>query len=125
MMPRRPGTGMPRPPCRDTHGPSGSNTAASLTGRSALAGALLLLAPGAFAQGSGDASPLDAKFLARTAQGSAYELASAKLAAEKASRAEVGRYAAKLASDHDDFNGALQQLARAKGVPARSCDPAA
>ena len=88
-----------------------------MTVRSALAGALLLLAPGAFAQGTGGASPLDAKFLTRTAQGSAYELASAKLAAEKASRAEVRRYAAKLVSDHEDFNGALQQLARAKGGP--------
>ena len=62
------------------------------------------------------AAPFDALFLRHEAQGSAYELAIAKLAQDRSSRPELRSYAATVASDHSSYNAALRALAHAKGV---------
>ena len=79
----------------------------------ALAVLLTLAAPAAFAA----VSAADHSFLTHEAQGSAYELAIAQLAAQKATRNEVKAYAQRIVSDHEQANMALQQLAQSKGVP--------
>jgi len=66
------------------------------------------------------AAPFDQLFLRSEAQGSAYELHIAQLAAARASRAEVRAYAATLVNDHEAYNGALRDLAQAKGVALTS-----
>lgn len=58
----------------------------------------------------------DKVFLTKDAQGGTYELASAKLAVDKASDAAVKDYAQKLVTDHDRYNAALAKLAQDKGV---------
>jgi len=58
----------------------------------------------------------DRKFLVKNAQGSTYEKALAELATQRASRADVKAYAARLTTDHDTANQALQDLATFKGV---------
>ncbi len=58
----------------------------------------------------------DQAFLRAEAQGSAYELAIAQLAQQRASRADVRGYAATVVNDHEAYNGALRELAQAKGV---------
>ena len=63
-----------------------------------------------------DITAADKKFLTKDAQGSAYELASAKLAVDKASGASVKDYAQKLVSDHDRVNAALEKLGQDKGL---------
>lgn len=79
------------------------------------AGALLAgLTMGASAQGK--VTPADRKFLTQDAQGGAYELASAKLAAQQASSPQVKQYAQMLVSDHEKFNAALQQLGQQEGL---------
>ncbi len=54
----------------------------------------------------------DKDFLMTDAQGAAYELESAKLATQKASRADVKAYGEKLVHDHEAYNAALQQLGK-------------
>jgi putative membrane protein len=61
-------------------------------------------------------SSADRSFLAHEAQGNAYELAIAQLAAQKASRDDIKTYAQRVVSDHETANTALQQLAQGKGV---------
>lgn len=58
----------------------------------------------------------DKQFLTDDAQGANYELALAKLAQQKATRAEVKSYADRLVSDHTTENAALEKLMAAKGV---------
>ena len=61
-------------------------------------------------------SATDKKYLMKTATGSIYELASAKLAVERATKPAVKEYAQKLVDDHETFNQSLQQLAQSKGI---------
>ena len=58
----------------------------------------------------------DRDFLVQDAQGAAYELSLARLAADRAAREDVKAYARKLVADHDGYNGALQALGHAKGL---------
>ncbi len=81
-------------------------------GRIALVILLVLSAPAANATVSAD----DRSFLRHEAQGDAYELAIAQLAAEKATRGDVKAYAQRIVSDHEQANAALRHLAQDKGV---------
>ena len=72
----------------------------------------LLVAMPAFAA----VSAADRSFLQHEAQGAAYELALAQLAAQKATRDDIKNYAQQLITDHDQANAALDQLAQNKGV---------
>jgi putative membrane protein len=72
--------------------------------------------PPAAPANAGALSPADRRFLERTARGSAYELAIAQLATQKATRDDIKQYAQKLITDHDALNATLQQTAQAKGV---------
>ena len=76
--------------------------------------AALIAAPG-FAHAA-TPNPTDKTFLIKDAQGGAYELASAKLATDKASRDAVKSYAQKLVSDHEQLNAALEKLGTDQGV---------
>ena len=67
------------------------------------------------AAAQGLAAP-DRDFLVQDAQGAAYELNLARLAADRAAREDVKSYARKLVADHDGYNGALQALGKAKGL---------
>ena len=67
-------------------------------------------------QASAELAPFDQLFLRHEAQGSAYELAIARLAVTKAVRPEVKAYAETVVNDHEAYNGALRDLAKAKGV---------
>ncbi len=58
----------------------------------------------------------DQKFLQNEAQGTAYELAIAKLAAQKATQPDIKNYAQMIIQDHEQLNTQLQQLAQSKGV---------
>ena len=58
----------------------------------------------------------DRDYLVQDAQGAAYELNLAKLAVDKASRADVKAYAGKLVADHETYNAALQALGKEKGL---------
>ena len=80
--------------------------------RVVLAVAILLVATPAFAA----VSAADRSFLQHEAQGAAYELALAQLAAQKATREDVKAYAQHVVADHDQANAALEQLAQSKGV---------
>lgn len=62
------------------------------------------------------ASSGDRDYLVQDAQGAAYELSLAKLAAGRASRDDVKTYAQKVADDHERYNSALQDLGRQVGV---------
>lgn len=61
-------------------------------------------------------SAQDRQFMAKDAQGGAYEIALAALAQQRSSRDDVKAYAARLIQDHAIYNQALQELARAKGI---------
>ncbi len=61
-------------------------------------------------------SPIDRACLITEASGAAYELASAKLAAAKATREDVKAYARMLVGDHEAYNAALLNLGKAKGL---------
>ena len=61
-------------------------------------------------------SSSDRAFLTKDVQGSNYELALAQLAAQKATNDQIKSYAQKVASDHEQANPQLQQLAQSKGV---------
>lgn len=58
----------------------------------------------------------DRQFLVKDAQGGAYEIAIAALAQQRTSRDDVRAYASRVIADHAQYNQALQDLARAKGV---------
>lgn len=59
---------------------------------------------------------LDRQFLIQDATGGFYEISLAALAQERSSRDDIKAYAAMLIRDHGEYNNALQQLARSKGV---------
>ena len=59
---------------------------------------------------------IDRDYLVQDAQGAAYELNLAKLAADKATRADVKAYAGKLIADHETYNAALHALGKEKGL---------
>jgi putative membrane protein len=74
------------------------------------------------------ASPsADSAFVTKAAEGGAKEVAVAKLAADKASSADVKAFAKRLAADHSALNSELTALAASKHVdlPARSPEPPA
>lgn len=80
------------------------------------AAALSLLAVLAAAPAFAELSKTDSDYLQSDASGAAYELALAKLGAERASRPEVKSFAASMASDHERYNAALLALGKAKGL---------
>lgn len=90
----------------------------------AIAAAMLLCAPGAFAQAGGSSgsgqthqlSPADQDFLRKDAQGATYELQISQIAAQKAQSPQVKQYAQMIVSDHDTYNQRLRQLAQQSGV---------
>ena len=61
-------------------------------------------------------SEQDRQFMAKDAQGGAYEIALAALAQQRSNREDVKDYATRLIQDHATYNQALQDLAHAKGV---------
>lgn len=61
-------------------------------------------------------SAADKQFLTTTAEDSVYEFSSAQLAVQRAQRPEVAQYALRIMGDHAQFNKALMQLARQKGL---------
>lgn len=65
----------------------------------------------------GRAAPADRAFLEKAAQGADYEIALARTAATRATRAEVRAYAQRVAKDHGQANAALKQLLKSEGVP--------
>jgi len=65
---------------------------------------------------SGSLNEVDKAFLMKDSRGAAYELGSAKLAVEKASRDDVKSYAEKLVKDHEDYNTALETLGKQEGI---------
>ena len=77
--------------------------------------AMLGLTGQAYAQ-SGKLSDSDKSYLTKDRAGASYELGSAKLAASKAAREDVKRYAEKLIHDHEDYNSALEKLGKEEGV---------
>jgi putative membrane protein len=90
-------------------------TAAALTG-------LLALTPALFAQGMSKPmsaktmSSSDTKFMKEAAIGGMEEVELGKLAAQKASDADVKSFGQKMVDDHSKANDQLQQLATQKGV---------
>ncbi|HEY0558435.1 MAG TPA: DUF4142 domain-containing protein [Thermoanaerobaculia bacterium] len=81
-------------------------TAAALTG-------LLALTPALFAA---KMSASDTKFMKEAAMGGKEEVELGKLAAQKASDADVKNFGQKMVDDHSKANDQLQQLATQKGV---------
>ncbi len=61
--------------------------------------------------GSGSLNSTDKKFVMEAAQGGNFELASAKLAAQKASSQDVKQYAQKLVDDHEQLDPQLKSFA--------------
>jgi putative membrane protein len=62
-------------------------------------------------------APFDRMFLSFEAQGSAYELALAQFAKQRATRLDVRDYAERIEHDHSAYNDALAKLAQSKGIP--------
>lgn len=79
----------------------------------AIALGVLMLTGTAYAA---DVTDRDSKFLKTEAQGTAYELAIAKLAEQKATKPDIQSYAKMIVSDHEQLNAQLRQLASTKGV---------
>lgn len=77
--------------------------------------ALLILPAAAHAQAQ-KADARDTGFLKDQAQGTAYEMAIARLALDKAERPAVKTYAQAIISDHDQLDAQLKMVARIKGV---------
>jgi putative membrane protein len=73
--------------------------------------AMMLAGAGAMA-----AAAFDELFVRYEAQRSLYEAAFAHLGQSRATRPEVRAYAATLVNDHEDYNGALHDLADSKGI---------
>ncbi len=71
----------------------------------------------ASAQSSGSLNSMDKKFLMEAAQGGNFELASAKLATQKASSEDVKKYAQKLVDDHEQLDPQLKSFATAHNTP--------
>ena len=65
---------------------------------------------------AGTMTELDRQYMILAATGGAYELSLASLAQQRSSRDDIKAYAATLIQDHANYNAALQELARAKGV---------
>lgn len=82
---------------------------------SALVLASLLLPAAAHAQAQ-TAAPKDTTFLQDQAQGTAYEMAIARLAVEKAQRPAIKAYAQAVIADHDQLDAQLKMVARIKRV---------
>ncbi len=61
-------------------------------------------------------SSADHDFLVSTAQGTTYELATAKLALTKARRSDIKSYAHTMIADHKSLNPKLHHLAKRNGV---------
>ena len=82
-----------------------------------LAGMTLWLAGGATAQKT-DARPAraDVKFMKEAAQGGMAEVKLGRMAAEKASNAEVKQFGERMVQDHTKANGELMQLAEERNV---------
>ncbi len=76
---------------------------------------LLASAGPALAQNTPIRSTTDKDYLVEDARSAAYELASAKLATQKASNPAVKAYAEKLVKDHESYNTALQRLGHDQG----------
>lgn len=74
--------------------------------------------PGPSAQQAGSVAleQADRDFLARAARGALYELATAKLAADKAKAEDVKDYARRLVKDHEAYGAALQKIAKESGL---------
>ena len=90
--------------------------AASLLATSLVAVSLVAASSGpARAQNTPTRSTTDKDYLVQDAQGSAYELETAKLATQKASNPDVKAYAQKLVHDHETYNAALQRLGHQQG----------
>ena len=77
---------------------------------------LLCAALGARAGHAQAAAPFDQLFLRSVAQGSAAELAIARLAQARATRPDVKAYAETLVHDHEAYGAALRDLAAKRGV---------
>ncbi len=76
----------------------------------------MVVSPGpALAQNTPTRTTTDKDYLVQDAQGSAYELETAKLATRKASNPDVKAYAEKLVHDHETYNAALQRLGHQQG----------
>lgn len=86
-------------------------TALSAAALPALAQTAVPMAPMA-----GTITELDRQFMMLDASGGVYETSLAALAQQKSSRDDIKAYAAMLLQDHAEYNGALQQLAAAKGI---------
>ena len=83
----------------------------------ALGGAAVAQSPSQPSQsGMSAISPSTKQFLTKNATDSAYEFISAQLAVQKAQSPQVEQYALRLMDDHAQFNKALMQLARQKGL---------
>jgi putative membrane protein len=78
-----------------------------------LAAALLLTGAEARA-----ADPLDELFIRYEVQGSAYELALARLGQVRATRPDIRAFADMLVNDHETYGTALRDLARSKDIAA-------
>ncbi len=84
--------------------------------RVALITLLAVASGGQVAAQSGTLNASDKAFLVKDSRGAAYELASAKLAVQKASRNDIKGYAEKLVKDHEDYNTALESLGQQDGI---------
>ena len=67
-------------------------------------------------QAKGKLNAQDRKFLMEAAQGGLLEVEASRLAMERASSAEVKRFAQQLMQDHSDANEKLMQIAQDKGI---------
>lgn len=65
---------------------------------------------------AGAITELDRQYMILAATGGAYELSLASLAQQRSSRDDIKAYASTLIQDHADYNAALRDLARTKGV---------
>ncbi len=84
---------------------------------------MLLIAAAALAMGTSavSAAPVsesDKMFLTKEVQGSSYEMAIAKLATQKATKAPIKAYSRKIVADHTSANGSLMRLVKSKGMTA-------
>jgi putative membrane protein len=67
-------------------------------------------------QGKDEVTSGDRRFMTRAAQMGLAEVAASKVAAEKASSAEVKKFAEHMVKEHEKANAELQQIASSKGV---------
>ncbi|MEP6769406.1 MAG: DUF4142 domain-containing protein [Acidobacteriota bacterium] len=80
---------------------------------------------GSTAMGGSSAGSADSKFVMDAAKGGMAEVEMGRMAAEKASNAEVKQFGQKMVDDHSKANDELKQVASAKGIALPSAvDPA-